>query len=83
MSQTIDFYMHTDTARTLLRLLEIANKAHSFNPSPVDIKQELAELPADVLMQAEQDLKERIAEQTHIHDTGRTTEGTDWPEQRE
>jgi hypothetical protein len=81
MSQTkntIDFYMHVDTAHTLLRLLEIAHKAHGFNPSPVDIKQELAQLPGDTLLQAEQDLKERIKEQSKIYEQGT---GNEWPTQ--
>ncbi len=67
---TIDFYMHVETAQTLLHLLQIANKAHAFNPSPVDIKRDLAKLPSATLMQAEQDLKERIKEQSKIYEQG-------------
>lgn len=43
-------------AETMLKLTKIAIKAHGNNPSPVDIKVELAELNMEQLLQIEEDI---------------------------
>jgi hypothetical protein len=40
----------------MLKLTKIAIKAHGNNPSPVDIKMELAELNMEQLLQIEEDI---------------------------
>lgn len=40
---------------TISQLVKIALKAHSNNPSPVDIKLDLCQLSADMLMQIDED----------------------------
>lgn len=52
----IDLYSNEPALQLMLDLTRIALKAHANNPSPVDIKCELAALPADSLMQIEEDL---------------------------
>ena len=56
----IDLYSNEEALRLMLQLSKIALKAHANNPSPVDIKCELAALPAEALMQIEEDLNEAL-----------------------
>ena len=42
---TLNINIPKDQARTIQRVLAIAQKAHENNPSPVDIKLQLAEVP--------------------------------------
>lgn len=56
MSATIDIYSNHKALKLMQQVMNIAMKAHMNNPSPVDIKQELAALPLDELMQIEEDI---------------------------
>lgn len=50
---------------TLRQLVKIAMKAHGNNSSPVDIKLELADLPADMLMQIDEDITRTLQQFDH------------------
>jgi hypothetical protein len=45
-----------ETILLLEKLVAVALKAKGFNPSPVEIKQELAELDEELLLQVSEDL---------------------------
>jgi hypothetical protein len=55
---------------TMLQLVRIAMKAHGANPSPVDIKLELAELRVDQLMQIEEDLVRSLGQFKEVQADG-------------
>lgn len=50
------FIAPLESLELMRKLATVALKSHRHNPSPVEIKLELAELPADRLMQIEEDL---------------------------
>lgn len=55
MSNAIEAITNKEAVTVINRLVKIALKAHGNDPSPVDIKLELAELPSDMLMQLDED----------------------------
>ncbi len=57
-------------AQTMLQLVQIAMKAHGTNPSPVDIKLELAALNSAQLMQIEEDLVRSLAQFKEVQAEG-------------
>lgn len=52
----IDLYSNEKALRVMMNMTKIALKAHANSPSPVEIKLELDALPADMLMQIEEDI---------------------------
>lgn len=66
MSNRIDFYTNQAGLEAMIRLVDIALEAHGNNPSPVDIKLKLAEMPADQLLQMSEDFRARRDELTPI-----------------
>ena len=56
--------------KTMLQLVRIATKAHQANPSPVDIKLELAALNSEQLMQIEEDLVRSLGQFNEVKAEG-------------
>lgn len=66
MSRIIEVNTNTETIVLLQQLVKVAIKAQQPNPSPVDIKLELAALSVEHLMQIADDLAAVHAEHTLV-----------------
>lgn len=53
----VNLYSNPEALKLNLQLVRVALKAHLVNPSPVDIKQEMAAMNVEMLMQMEEDLQ--------------------------
>jgi len=62
MSQNIQYVSSLKSMEEMKKLVTIALKAHGNNPSPVDIKQELAALDAENLMTMNEQISRLIEE---------------------